>query len=51
MKPTVFAYGDGRYVPNPAHYGFSWPEVQAAGFASEVAEGAPRKADGTLQRG
>jgi len=28
--PQIIADGAGSYSPNPAHYGFDWPDVQAA---------------------
>jgi hypothetical protein len=28
--PQIIANGAGTYSPNPAHYGFEWPNVQAA---------------------
>jgi hypothetical protein len=28
--PQLIADGAGSYSPNPAHYGFDWPDVQAA---------------------
>ncbi len=28
--PQLIADGAGSYSPNPAHYGFNWPDVQAA---------------------
>ncbi len=27
--PQIIADGSGSYSPNPAHYGFNWPDIQA----------------------
>ena len=28
-NPTIIGNGVGSHMPNPAHYGFDWPELQA----------------------
>ena len=28
-NPTIIGNGAGSHMPNPAHYGFDWPELQA----------------------